>query len=101
MKALVSGEIIAKSTLETMKKDSDKLFFGIDYGYGIWKFKKIPILMPKKFNCWGCFGVTGAFLFYHPKMEAYFIGNFNDVSYKRKGLKYMIKVIKELLKLEK
>lgn len=46
MKALVSGEIIAKSTLETIKKDSDKLFFGIDYVYGTWKFKN-TILMDK------------------------------------------------------
>jgi len=31
-------------------------------------------------------------------LDAYLIGNFNDVSYKSKGLKFMIKVIKKLLK---
>ena len=54
--------------------------------------------MPEKYNCWGCVGVTGAFMFYHPGLDAYLIGNFNDVSYKSKGLKFMIKVIKKLLK---
>lgn len=98
MKALVAGQIVSKDTLETMKNDSNKLYFGIDYGYGIWQFKTIPVLMPEKYNCWGCVGVTGAFMFYHPGLDAYLIGNFNDVSYKSKGLKFMIKVIKKLLK---
>jgi D-alanyl-D-alanine carboxypeptidase len=52
--------------------------------------------MPEKYSCWGCVGVTGAFMFYHPKTDAYLIGNFNDVSYKSKGLRFMLKVIKEL-----
>lgn len=98
MKALVTGEIISEKTLKLMKNDSDKLYFGIDYGYGIWKFKTIPILMPKKYNCWGCVGVTGAFMFYHPELDAYLIGNFNDKSYKSKGLRFMLKIIKKLYK---
>lgn len=98
MKALVAGKIVSKDTLEIMKNDSNKLHFGIDYGYGIWQFKTIPVLMPEKYNCWGCAGATGAFMFYHPGLDAYLIGNFNNVSYKRKGLKFMIKVIKKLLK---
>jgi len=98
MNALVAGQIVSKDTLEKMKNDSTKLFFGIDYGYGIWQFRTIPVLLPGKYNCWGCVGATGAFMFYHPGLDAYLIGNFNDVSYKSKGLKFMIKVIKELLK---
>ena len=99
MKALVAGQIVSKETLERMKNDTNKLFFGIDYGYGVWKFKTIPILFPKKYNCWGCVGATGAFMFYHPGLDAYLIGNFNDLSFKDKGLKFMIKVIKKLLKM--
>lgn len=97
IKALVAGKLVTKNTLENMKNDSTKLYFGIEYGYGIWQFKTIPILMPEKYNCWGCFGVTGAFMFYHQGLDAYLIGNFNDVSYKNKGLRFMIKVIKKLL----
>lgn len=97
MKALVSGEIISKNTLEKMKNDCTELYFGIDYGYGIWQFKTIPFLLPEKYNCWGCFGATGAFMFYHPKLDTYLIGNFNDSSYMRKGLKFMQNVIKQLI----
>ncbi len=98
MKALVAGQIVSKDTLEKMKNDANNLYFGIDYGYGIWQFRTIPVLMPQKYNCWGCVGVTGAFMFYHPELDAYLIGNFNDVSYKSKGLRFMLKVIKELAK---
>ena len=98
MQALVSGKIIRKDTLEIMKNDSTKLYFGIEYGYGIWQFKTIPILLPKKYNCWGCVGATGAFMFYHPGLDTYLIGNFNDTSYMRKGLKFMKNIIKKLLR---
>nr|WP_306770711.1 serine hydrolase [Isachenkonia alkalipeptolytica] len=98
MKALVTGRIISKATLETMKNDGDQLYFGIDYGYGVWQFKRIPVFMPGKYSCWGCAGVTGAFMFYHPELDAYLIGNFNDVSYKSKGIRFMLKVINQLLK---
>jgi D-alanyl-D-alanine carboxypeptidase len=100
MQALVKGDIISKDTLEIMKTDVDKLFMGINYGYGIWKLKTIPILMPKKYNAWGCAGATGAFMFYHPDTNSYLIGNFNDVSFKTKGIRFMIKVIKQLVKLD-
>ena len=79
MKALVAGQIVLRETLEKMKNDSTKLYFGIDYG--IWQFRTIPVLLPKKYYCWGCFGATGAFMFYHPGLDVYLIGNFNDVSY--------------------
>lgn len=98
MKALVTGEIIKKNTLKIMKNDSSRLHFGIEYGYGIWQFETIPILLPEKYNCWGCVGATGAFMFYHPELDTYLIGNFNDTSYMRKGLKFMKNIIKELLK---
>jgi D-alanyl-D-alanine carboxypeptidase len=98
MKALVAGQIVSKDTLKIMKNDANPLYFGIDYGYGIWQLKTIPVLMPQKYNCWGCVGATGAYMFYHPTLDAYLIGNFNDVSYKIKGLKFMINVVKTLLK---
>ena len=90
-------QLISAATLETMKNDSGKLYLGIDYGYGIWQFKTIPVLLPKKYNCWGCVGATGAFMFYHPGLDTYLIGNFNDSSYMRKGLKFMKNAIKKLL----
>jgi D-alanyl-D-alanine carboxypeptidase len=101
MKALVTGQLVQESTLSKMIHDDTKMGFpaiGFDYGYSIWKPKAIPLLMPEKFFCWGCVGVTGAFMFFHPQTEAYVIGTFNDKSYTSKALRFMLmKVIKPLL----
>jgi D-alanyl-D-alanine carboxypeptidase len=101
MKALLNATIIKRETLDIMLHDDVKMGFpmvGFDYGYAIWKTKTIPVLMPKKYACWGGVGATGAFMFYHPATESYIIGTFNDFSYRAKALQFMIKkVIKELL----
>lgn len=100
MKALVSYQLVRKETLDKMMNDKAKYGVGIDYGYGIMRFKTIPLLMPKIFNVWGHAGATGAYLFYHPEMDTYLIGTFNDFSYERKGVKFMlIKVIIQLKKI--
>ena len=102
MKALVECRIVKQETLQKMLKDVFPMRFpgfGFDYGYAIWKIKSIPLLISNEFSCWGCVGITGAFMFYHPKTESYIIGTFNDSSYKTKALRFMIsKVIKELNK---
>lgn len=101
MKALTSYQLVKKETLEKMMNDKAKYGVGIEYGYGIMQFKTVPLLMPKIFNVWGHAGATGAYLFYHPKMDAYFIGTFNDFSYERKGVKFMLmKVINQLRKIK-
>ncbi|NBC83761.1 MAG: serine hydrolase [Bacteroidetes bacterium] len=105
MKALVNGQLVKKTTLNQMIYDDIKMGFpaiGFDYGYSVWKPKAIPLLMPKKFFCWGCVGITGAFMFLHPQTESYVIGTFNDKSYTSKALRFMLSfVIKSLLKLDK
>jgi len=102
MKALVNGKLVKEATLNKMIYDDIKMGFpaiGFDYGYSIWKPKAIPILLPGKYFCWGCVGITGAFMFFHPETETYVIGTFNDKSYTSKALRFMLmKVIKPLLK---
>lgn len=45
-------------------------------------------------------GATGAYMFYHPVMDAYFVGTLNDFSYEEKGVRFMLmKVISQLAKL--
>jgi D-alanyl-D-alanine carboxypeptidase len=101
MKALVHLRLVKEETLNKMIYDDIKMGFpaiGFDYGYSIWKPKAIPLLLPKKYFCWGCVGVTGAFMFYHPLTQSYIIGTFNDKSYTSKALRFMLKsVIKELI----
>jgi len=100
MKALVNGEIIGKETLDIMLNDSVNMGFpsiAFNYGYSIWKMKTIPVLMPKNTYSWGCVGVTGAFMFYHPLTESFIIGSFNDFAYRGKALDFMArKVIRQL-----
>ncbi|CAM3205961.1 serine hydrolase domain-containing protein [Filibacter tadaridae] len=101
MKALVTFQLVKKDTLKKMKNDKARYGVGIDYGYGIMQFKTVPLLMPKIFNAWGHAGATGAYMFYHPKMDTYIIGTFNDFSYERKGVRFMlIKVINQLKKIK-
>ncbi len=101
-KALVNGTIVKPETLDRMLSDTIRMGFpmiGFDYGYSVWKFRAIPLLLQKELTCWGCVGITGAFMFYHPPTQSYIIGSFNDMAYKAKGLRFMLgKVIKPLLK---
>ncbi len=98
MKALVSHQLISESTWQTMMAERNKFTLGIRYGYGIWHLTPVPLLMPKRYASWGAAGATGAFMFYHPEMDAYFIGSFNDFSYKRKFLQFMGKTMNQLWK---
>lgn len=100
MKALVNHQLVSEETLKTLIYDDVNMGFpvlGFRYGYGVWKPKTIPLLMPENFFSWGCVGVTGAFMFYHPLNETYMIGTFNDKSYTSKALQFMFtKIVKTL-----
>jgi len=62
----------------------------------------VPLFMPGKFNSWGCTGVTGSLLWYHPKTESHIVVNFNDFSWQTKGLRFMLSsVINPLLRCQK
>jgi len=98
MRSLVNHEIIEKGTLDIMMSDKAKFGLGIDYGYGIWMLKKIPVFMPGKFSSWGVVGSTGAFMFYHPELEAYFIGNLNDTYFERRGVRFMVQIMDKMMK---
>ena len=103
MKALTSHRLVSSEALNLMINDDIDMGFptiGFRYGYSIWKPKQIPLLMPASLNSWGCVGVTGAFMFYHPGTEAFIIGTFNDFSYRGKALQFMFRsIIGPLLKL--
>jgi D-alanyl-D-alanine carboxypeptidase len=81
-----------------MTADRNRFTMGIQYGYGTWHLTPVPLLMPKRYASWGVAGATGAFMFYHPDMDAYFIGTFNDFSYKRKFLRFMGRTMDHLWK---
>lgn len=98
MKALTSHQLISENTFEIMINDKARLYPGWDYGYGIWQVHPVPILLPSKYQSWGVLGATGAFMFYHPELEAYVIGSFNHQTWQRKCVRFMFKVMGKLLK---
>ncbi len=104
LRALTGHRILQKETLDRMLEDNLPMGFvhpGFRYGYSIWKIGTVPLLMPEKFNCWGCVGVIGAYLMYHPGTDTHVVLNFNDISYRGKALRFMLsKVINPLLKLK-
>ncbi len=96
MKALVGNKLVSGETLEKMKSDKGLLNPGYDYGYAIWQVRTIPLLIPAKYNSWGVLGATGAFMFYHPELDAYIIGSFNHIAWQRKCVRFMFKVMNKL-----
>lgn len=99
MKALVHNRLLRAETLNRMLSDDHRSMPGLRYGYAVWKFATVPVLQPERYNCWGCTGVSGAFMFYHPKTESYIVGTFNDTAYSFKALRFMVsKVIRNLLR---
>ncbi|OAN18543.1 hypothetical protein A3K86_06550 [Photobacterium jeanii] len=101
MQSLVNGKLLNSTIVDQMVSDDIAMGFpalGFRYGYGVWKTRPIPLLLPKNHYCWGCVGVTGAFMFYHPQTETYIIGTFNNNKYREKALRFVIgNVIKKLL----
>ena len=98
MKALVNGELVSAATLKRMKDDKARLFPEFDYGYAIWQVRPIPLLLPAKYRSWGVLGSTGAYMFYHPELEAYLIGTFNHGTYQKKAVRFMFKIMNALWK---
>lgn len=93
LQALVAGELIRPDTLKRMQSDKGRLYPGIDYGYAIWQFVPIPLIMPRRLACWGVAGASGAFLFHHPELQTYIAGSFNDARYRQKALRFMLRMI--------
>jgi D-alanyl-D-alanine carboxypeptidase len=102
LRALTGHHILTGETLGRMLEDNLPMGFlhpGFRYGYSIWKVGTIPLLMPAKYNCWGCVGVTGAYLMYHPGTRTHIVLNFNDVSWRAKAMRFMFSgVITPLLR---
>ena len=96
MKAFANHQLISRDTFDQMMEDKMRFLPTFDYGYGIWQVKPIPVLLSAKYKCCGVIGATGAFMFYHPELDTYIIGNFNHTSYQKKCIRFLFKVINSL-----
>lgn len=98
LRALAHGHILQPATLQRMREDAARFSIGIDYGYGVMNITTVPLIMPRRFNCWGNAGSTGAFLFYHPVLDACLIGSLNQFGYAPKAIRFMLQMVDILWK---
>lgn len=97
-RALVEGELVSDETLQEMRQ-WNKLWQGIDYGYGIVRIRPLPFL--KRFHCWGGLGASSAFMVYNPTIDVYLIGTFNQWSYMRKAMLFLFRTLRTISAVEK
>jgi len=100
IKALKNNTLIKEETFERMKNWT-KIERGIYYGYGLmrFQFRELFFLLSNDLNVWGNSGSIGSYMYYNPKHEIYVIGNFNQIKYEEKHVRFMIKILSMLLKL--
>ncbi|MBG9734874.1 serine hydrolase domain-containing protein [Paenibacillus alvei] len=97
MKALTGGKLISADSFQRMQVWT-KFRPGVDYGYGIVRFRTVPLFLPAKYNVWGAWGYSGTFMFYHPALDAYLIGSLNQLRSTAKAVRIMFKAIDVLLR---
>ena len=100
MKAFFKFKLISQSSFEKMK-DFKNYSVGLNYGYGIMNFITVPLMMPKKFNCFGNIGIIGAAMFYFPDSDVYSVINLNRFKYHSKSVRMMFSLVNILLKNKK
>ena len=96
-RALVDGELVTDETLAQMKQ-WQKLYMGLDYGYGIVRFRPLPFL--KKYYCWGGLGATSSFMFYAPGMDVYLVGSFNQWKYMTNTVRFLFRTLRTVSRVE-
>lgn len=98
MKAFSEGDILDKDTRNTMVETTRFMYPMIRYGMGVWVLKSPFLDFSNLKYAYGVFGATGAFLVYHPKTRSVISGSFNDDAFKIESVRFVMKVIRELLK---
>ena len=97
-RSLVEADLVSDETLQEMRQ-WNKLWQGIDYGYGIVRLRPLPFL--KRFHSWGGLGASSAFMLYNPSIDVYLIGTFNQWSYMRKAMMFVFRTLRAISKIER
>lgn len=95
--ALVEGELVTEETLDAMT-EWQKLSLGLDYGYGLVRFRPLPLL--SKYHIWGGIGATSSYMFYCPGIDTYLIGTFNQTSCRSKAFRFLFRVLRTVSKVD-
>lgn len=97
LKAFIGGELFPKEYFDEMK-EWNKIFYPLEYGVGIARFKLPRIFSPfQPFpELIGHSGLSGAFAYYCPEKNVFITGTVNQISNPDISYKLMIKIISSL-----
>jgi len=95
--ALVESDLVDEETLEEMTQWR-RLSIGLDYGYGVARFRPIPLL--SKYRAWGGIGATNSFTVYSPGTDVYLIGTFNQTAFTSTAYRFTFRAIRTASKVE-
>jgi len=98
IKAFFNGSIFPKEYLPELYV-WNKIFYPLQYGVGLIRFKLPRIFTPFKSipELIGHSGLSGAFTFYCPEREIYLAGTVNQINNPHSSYKLMVKLLTELL----
>lgn len=94
LKAFFKGTFFPVEYLEELQ-EWNKIFFPLQYGVGIMRFKLPRIFSPLKGvpEFWGHSGLSGAFSYYSPSKDLYFTGTVNQAAYPNLSYKLLVKLV--------
>ncbi len=98
LKAFINGTLFPQSDFEYMQKDWNAIFFPLQYGTGIMKFKLPWYFSPFKTmpTLIGHSGLSGAFCFYCPEKNIFLTGTVNQIKKPENSYKLMLKLIQSI-----
>ena len=98
LKAFMNGTLFPKSDLDEMQQEWNAVFFPLQYGVGIMKFKLPRIFSPFKAMPLfiGHSGLSGAFSFYCPEKNVYICGTVNQIKNPGNSYKLMLKLVQAI-----
>ncbi|WP_418280756.1 serine hydrolase domain-containing protein [Halorubrum sp. DTA98] len=96
-RSLVEGDLVGAETLKEMTQWR-RLSIGLDYGYGVARFRPIPLL--SRYRAWGGIGATNSFMFYSPGTDVYLIGTFNQTTSRSTAYRFAFRAIRTASKVE-
>lgn len=99
IEAFFTGKLFPTALLASLDR-WNKIFFPLQSGVGIQKFKLPWLLDPMNTapELIGHSGLSGAVAFYAPKENLYVVGSINQVAYPQKSFTTMIKLIQKMVK---
>lgn len=94
LQAFFDGRLFDKKHFERMTRQWNGVFFPIQYGYGMMRFKVPRIMSPFQpaLELIGHSGSTGSFAYYSPERELYFVGTIDQSAMPGKPFRLMLQM---------